>query len=386
MADQFVNFYTLLGIDQSATDDQIKAAVKDKRALWYSKQNNPDQDRKREAEDQMKRIRNAEKALLNPETRAEHDKQIAAYVPPAPQPQPSGAAADQRDWLAEAAKYLRDNQPEAAAYAAREATQLNGANPEAWVLRGRASLLLNQADSAVFECGEAVRLQPASAEYHGDLGSAYQFKRDYDRAIGSYRTAQQLAPNDRRFPLSIGSLYVLEDKPKEAIKVLEPLHASQPDDQVANYWLAYALGDESFYSWTPAGSDGSRLITTREQVTSTKQNIERALGLSFDDGELRAELNRFLGEANKAERSSFRFPGRKVARSGGAGGCLMLVVYVVAIGILFGLLSSYPAVGIVLLLLALFGFYKLAVRPRWKRNADDLRSLNAATGGRGINA
>jgi tetratricopeptide (TPR) repeat protein len=381
----FVNFYALLGIDQSAADDQIKTAVKAKRALWYPKQTNPDRDKEREAQDQMKRIRDAEKALLNPELRAAHDKAIAAYVPPAPEPQPTGPA-DQRDWLAEAAKYLRDNQPEAAAYAAREATQLNGANPEAWVLRGRASLLLNQADSAVFECGEAVRLQPASAEYHGDLGSAYQVKRNYDRAIDCYRTAQQLAPSDRRYPLSIGSLYVLEDKPKEAIKVLEPLHTSQPDDQAANYWLAYALGDDSFYSWTPVGSDGSRLITTHEQVTTTKRNTERALALTFDDAELRAELNRFLGEANKAERSAFRFPGRKVAQSGGAGGCLMLVVYVIALGILFGVLSSYPIVGIVLIPLAIYGFYKLAVKPRWKRNADDLRAVNAATGGRGINA
>jgi Flp pilus assembly protein TadD len=389
VAAQFVNFYAILAVDQTATDDQIKAAVKEQRALWYPKQQHPNREKEREAQDRMANIRTAEKTLLNPELRAAHDKAIAAYVPPAAEPPPGQAGqgtADERDWVAEAAKHLRENRPEAAAGAAREATQRHGANPEAWALRGRASLLLNQADSAVFECGEAVRLQPGSDEFHGDLGSAYEVKHDYDKAISCFRTAQQLAPSVRRYPMSIGSLYLMEEKPKDAIKILEPLHATQPDDQGVNYLLAFALKDDSFYSWTPVGGNGGRVITTREQVGTTKQNVERALALKFDEDELRVDLNRFLGEARKAEKPSFRFPGRQAARSG-AGGCLMAVVYLFAIGILLGMLSQYPLEGIVVLALAVYGWYKLAFKPRWKRNADDLRALNTATGARGgINA
>jgi Flp pilus assembly protein TadD len=389
MADEFVNYYTVLGIDQTASDDQIKAAVKEKRTLWYPRQQHPNREVEREAQDQMTRIRDAEKTLLNAEKRAEHDQKIAAYVPPAPAPAPapgSAATADQRDWVTEAAEHLRANRPEAAAGAAREATQLNGANSEAWALRGRASLLLNQADSAVFEFGEAVRLRPGSDEYHGDLGSAYEIKHDYERAISSFRTAQQLAPTVRRYPMSIGSLYLLEDRPRQAIEILEPLHNEQPDDQAANYLLAFALNDESFNSWTPVGNGGGRLITTREQAATTKKNLERALALSFDDSELRASLNSFLAEANKAEKPAFRFPGRQLARSGG-GGCLMAVVYIVAIGLIVGLLSSsYAILGVVAILALGFGWYKLAFKPRWKRNADDLKAVGAGSGGGQIRA
>lgn len=388
MATQFVNYYDILAIDKTATDDQIKAAVKEQRTLWFPRQTHPKREVEREAQDRMANIRAAEKVLLNLEQRAAHDKAIAAYVPPRPDPTPhSGSNGNQRDWVAEAAKHLRENAPAAAAGAAREATQLNGANPEAWALRGRSSLLLNQADSAIFEFSEAVRLQPASDEFHGDLGSAYEVKHDYDKAITCFRTAQELAPGVRRYPMSIGSLYIMEEKPKEAIGILEPLQTAQPDDQAVNYLLAFALKDDTFYSWTPIGDDGGRLITTREQVDTTKRNIERAQALAFDDDELRADLSSFLGNARKAERQSFRFPGRRAASGSGGAGCLMVIVYLAALGIIVGVLGTQPIIGVVLLLAAAFGWYKLAFKPRWKRNAADLRALNAATGrGGSINA
>jgi len=385
MAAQFVNYYVILGIDQAATGDQIKAAIKEKRTLWYPRQQHPNREVEREAQDQMTHIRAAEKTLLHPEERAKHDKAIAAYVPPASAPGPqAGTAAGQRDWVAEAAKHLRNNRTRDAAGAAREATQLDGANPEAWALRGRASLLMNQADSAVFEFGEAVRLRPASDEFHGDLGSAYEVKHDYRQAIACFRTAQELAPDVRRYPLSIGSLYLLKDQPKEAITIVEPLQAAQPDDPVASYLLAFALKEVAFGSWTPVGSDGSRLITTREQVATTNQNIQRAQALTVDDEKLRADLGKLLMEARKAEKPSFRFPGRRLAQDGG--GCLTLIVYLIAIGVLAGLFAYQPIVGILVVALALFGWYKLAFKPRWKRNAADLRALKAATDRGGLNA
>ena len=238
------------------------------------------------------------------------------------------------------------------------------------------------------EFGEAVRLQPASDEFHGDLGSAYEVKHDYDKAITSFRTAQDLAPTVRRYPMSIGSLYIIEDKPKQAIAILEPLQTAQPEDQAVNYLLAFALRDDTFQAWSPVGGDATRrLITTREQVDTTKRNIERAQALAFDDDDLRSDLSGYLGNARKAERQSFRFPGRGAASSSGGMGCLMALVYLAAIGIIIGVLSSQPIVGVILLLAVAFGWYKLAFRPRWKRNAADLRALDAATGGgRSVNA
>jgi tetratricopeptide (TPR) repeat protein len=387
MADEFVNYYELLGISQTANDEEIKTAVQTQRKTWTSRQNDRRREVARDAEDMMSRIRKAERTLLDPQDRAKHNKAIADYVPPAPEPGPApGPGGEQRDWVAVAADYLRQNRPDAAAGAAREATQLNGSNPDAWAMRGRASLVMNQADSAIFEFGEAVRLRPRSDEYHGDLGSAYQVKHDYDQAIACFRTAQGLAPDVRRYPMSIGALYLMEEKPKEALNILEPLHSSEPDDQSVNYLLAFAIKDTTFYSWTPIGNEGRRVITTREQVVNTKQSIERARGLAFDDDDLRSDLNRYLADVKNAEKLTFGFPGRRVA-SNSAGGCLMLIVYLVAIGILAEAFTSQPLIGIVLLAAIAFGWYKLAFKPRWKRNAADLRALNAATGNQGgINA
>jgi tetratricopeptide (TPR) repeat protein len=375
MAAEFVNYYVVLGIDQAASAEQVKAAIKQQRGLWVPRQQAPSRELQREAEDQLANIRAAEKLLLDPAKRAKHDREIDEYIPPAPERQGDPGSPEQRDWVADAAEYLRRNHPEAAAGAAREATERNGRNDVAWALRGRASLRLNQADSAIFEFGEAVRLKPGSDEYHCDLGSAYEAKHSYAKAIDSYKAAQRLAPDVRRYPMSIASASIQDDKPAYAIDVLIPLQQEQPGDQMCNYLLAVALKDYSFSTWTATG-ENRRAITTREQLAVTKRNITRALGLEFDDDDLQRELLQFMQFAKDAEKLVFRFPGLHV-------GCLTTIVYVIAIGILLSLAGSHPIIGIPVLAAAGFGWFKLAFRPRWSRDAATLRAqgVTAVTAG-----
>jgi tetratricopeptide (TPR) repeat protein len=381
---EFVNLYKVLDIGQDASDEQIRAAIKTQRKLWNSRQQNRDKEIEREAEDQLARVRSAEKTLLDPAGRANHDAQIAAYVPPAPERQPNSDP-DGRDWVAEAVEHLRENRPEAAAGAAREATDREGSNHAAWVLRGRASLRLNQADNAIFEFGEAVRLKPTSDEYHCDLGSAYESKRNYDKALDSYRRAQRLAPAVRQYPLRIASVYLEDGKAEQAVELLVPLQAAQPDDQMCNYFLAYALNDYTLKTWTAV--ETLRVITTREQVSVTKRNITRAQELTFDDDELRRELLLNLGEALAAEKSTYRLPGRQLSREMDAGGgCVLAIGYFIAFCTLMGLLASDPLVGLPLLVAAGYGWYRLAYKPQWKRNAADPTTAAIATGERRLRA
>jgi len=381
MAEPFVNYYKILGVEQDATPEQIREAIRRQRKLWGARETSFDKAQQREAEDQMAFIRAAENTLLDPAKRADHDQKIANHVEPEPEPQESGSGGQGgRDWVALAAEYLRQNRLEAAVGAAREATERDGRNPDAWALRGRASLRLNMADNAIFEFGEAVRLRPESDEYHADLGGAYETKHDYATAIQCYETAQKLAPGVRRYPLSISLVYLEDGKHNQAIGILEPLHAQDAGDEFCNLLLASALHDYTLSSWTRVNGNGIRLITTREQVTLTKQNMTRALALTFDGDELRGSLNSLLGDALRAERRTFSLPGVRFSRDmGGGGGCLMVFAYVAVIGVLFVLLGLHPVFGVVAILAVGFGWYTLAVKPRWKRNAADARRLQASS-------
>lgn len=381
MAERFVNYYEVLGVAQDATAEQIKAAIKAQRGLWIPRQQSPSRELEREAQDQLANVRAAEKALLDPGRRAAHDEAIAVYVPPAPERgSDPGPDSGRPDWVAQAAEYLRRNRPEAAAGAAREATDREGGNHAAWSIRGRASLLMNQPDSAIFEFGEAVRLKPGSDEYHCDLGSAYEAKRNFVMAVESYETAQRLAPHVRRHPLSIASAHIQNDKPALAIELLMPLRDLEPGDERCNYLLAVALSAYSFSTWTDLGN-GRRLITSGQQAAVTRRNMDQALALRFDDDELREELRSFQAEAVAAVRPTFRLPGWGLTRTAGGGaGCFVAFGYFVAFSTLMGLAASSPVVGLPLLGAAGFGWYKLAFKPRWKRNAEDLGGIRARLG------
>jgi curved DNA-binding protein CbpA len=378
VAEPFVNHYETLGVAQDATAEQIKAAVKAQRGLWVPRQQSPSRELEREAQDQLARIRQAERTLLDPARRAAHDQAVAAYVPPEPD-RPRGGDPDgaRRDWVAEAEEHLRRNRPEAAAGAAREATDLAGGNHRAWSVRGRASLRMNQPDSAIFEFGEAVRIKPGSDEYHCDLGSAYEAKHEYKKAVESYKTAQRLAPHVRRYPLSIASAYINDDRAERAVDLLIPLQETEPADQLCAYLLAIALRDYSFGTWTDLG-DGRRIITCAQQAAVTQRNMARALALPFDDDGLRAELTDLRDNAAAARRNTFRLPGARVARGAGGAGCIVAIAYFIAFSTLMGLAASNPLVGLPVLAGAGFGWYKLAFKPRWKRNADDLATMRLA--------
>jgi molecular chaperone DnaK len=73
---RFVNYYELLDIDVAATDEQIKAAIKQQRVIWYPRQKSATREVEREAQDRMAHIRAAERTLLYSERRAAHDRAI----------------------------------------------------------------------------------------------------------------------------------------------------------------------------------------------------------------------------------------------------------------------------------------------------------------------
>jgi len=59
----------------------------------------------------------------------------------------------------------------------------------------------------------------------------------------------------------------------------------------------------------------------------------------------------------------------------------MVIVYLAVLGFTFVMLGLHPLIGVLALLVAGFGWYKLAIKPRWARNAAKVRRLQGC--GRG---
>jgi tetratricopeptide (TPR) repeat protein len=380
MADvPLVDYYMILEIDEKAGEAQIREAVKNQRRLWYKRQDAPTPEKRREAEDRMHVISDAERILLNPAERAAYDQKLRTRIPEPDTADAAGDTGPSTDWTGRAADYLRNGRVEAAHGAAREATDRKGSDHEAWAIRGRASLLMNQADSAVFEFGEAIRLRPGSDEYRFDLGGAFEAKRDYDRALSSYREAADLAPANRGYRISMASVYLQADQPEQALGVLDPLHDAEPRDEICNFYLAMALSDATFNRWTQVGPD-RYLITTKEQAALGNRNLRRAFALEFDDDGLRNHLLDSLRLVKESEALVFRMPGTRAASGVNGGGCLVAIGYLIVFGILSSAMSSNAFIGLAVIAGAGYAWYQLAFQPRWKRNAQDLRAVGGVVG------
>jgi tetratricopeptide (TPR) repeat protein len=383
----FVNYYELLEVSSQATAEQIKDAIKRQRRTWIKRQQAPSIERQREAEDRVRMIDGAEATLLDPDSRAAFDRQLAAYVPPAvPAQQPSEEGTS---WLIRAREFLAKGDARSAAYAARQATDHQASHHEAWAVRGRADFLIGRDDDAIFEFSEAIRIKPNEDEYHFDLGSVYESKGNDQQAMRCYQEASGLAPQKPLYKVATCGILLNNDLPEQALPILEQVHADHPDVDDFTFYLAAALNEATLKGWTKVGN--GRVITKAEQIGPSRDMLTRAARLTIASTELRNAIAANLKLVDWASSRHFRLPGftaaKKTGRSsaqGGLGGlvsgcgtvgCLMYAVLAMLVGAVGAAFSANPLLGLLAVVAIGSVFYLMAWRPGWKWNHIDARGI-----------
>lgn len=352
--DTFVNLYELLQVPPTADADAIREAIKRQRKTWQKRQNAPDPSKRAQAEEKMRRLDEAHRLLLNPASRSSYDQQLANYRPPTPTAGPSAQGSS--NWLERAQEFLTRGDAHSAAYAAKQATEQNGANHEAWALRAEANFLIGDANAAIFEYNEALRIKPDQASYQFDLGTVYEATGQWGQALGAYERAAAIEPATPLYRVAVASVYLQNDQAKLALPIMERVVAEHPDVDVFAFYLAAALHDTAIDDMTLL-SNGSYVITTAEQANRTIELLSRAKALPFDDPDLRAGIDKTLENARKALRKKVSLP-----FSGGTFFCIWLCLLVVVIG----MWASSPALGL-LGAVALIGLTYVAItRPGYK--------------------
>lgn len=305
MTTEFVNYYELLSIPSTADADAIKKAIQAARRVWAknaAQSGKPE--RKAQAEQRLAWINDAERVLLNASTRAQFDRDLAAYRPPAAA---TSGDSENRDWLALAREYVAQGNYHAANYAAREAINLSGSNHEAWYIRANSSLMMGRGSDAEYEYNEAIRLQPDNSVYHFDLAEAFAEQGKWQSALREYETALSLEPSNGVYKTAIANVYLNNDQPKKALEIMEAVVKADPDQQIFQYYLAIALVDTAVSNWSVL-HDGTRWITTEAQLNYTKTAVTRAQGLKFQDDELRSYIRELQGEITESESVKFIAP------------------------------------------------------------------------------
>jgi tetratricopeptide (TPR) repeat protein len=294
----FVDLYAVLGVPSTADNEEIRAAIRNQRRVWTKRQGSADAKRRQEAEERVRNIDRAEQVLLDTGRRNQFDADRLTKGSQAP-PTPVVEADGHRDWVVTARQHLEAGQAAQANYAAREAINNNGSDPNAWYIRAHSSFLLGNWSDSEYEFNEAIRLRPDEAEYHFDLGSAYEAAKRWADALRKYEDALRIEPGNPMYKIAVASVYLQNGLPERALPIAEEVVAANPDIEAFQFYLAWALAD-NIASYATVLHDDTFILTTEEQARRAVKDMERASKLRFTEPEMRRYINDRLEWARKA--------------------------------------------------------------------------------------
>lgn len=371
-----VDYYALLEIDRSADHEAIGHAVRQQRRRWVTRQNSPSLTKQREAEDRLVSIAAAEYELLDPTKRRDYDNrlfvmaEVPATLPPNQAPPPP-LPAPRTNWTARAREELHTGDLRGAKYSAKEATESNPHDDEAWALRAQVSRASNRWEDAIIELTEALKFRRRAA-YFAQLGEINQAVGQWEDAVAAFRAAGELEPAEPAYDLAAAQVWLSQYRSDLALPILESLHARHPGSEDISRSLAYALL-ANVSSYLTVLHDNSVIFTSVPQIDQARMDVQRALSLPFQDDGLRGQLTALLERANQATMSVWTWP-RGWARWLG-----WVVAGWLALAIPMSAVKSPAAIGVMLGFLALagvvWGFCTLYRKPGWERNTQQFRGL-----------
>lgn len=276
-----VDYYDLLGLDQSAPEDAIRESHKRQTRIWTKRTASADQSTRQEAETKTALLREAFETLLDADRRRAYDRQLATKGVATP----SVAHEESLDWVTQARDALARGDYHTAAYAAREATHTMGNAPEAWIIRSRANAGLGNLHDALYEAKQAITIAPNSADFHFQYGAVQEELKQWTQALSSYQVAARLAPGEFVYKLAIGSVYLQNGLPDEALSTLEPVLAAHPGVDIVNYYVASALLDKAETVPQLQAAD-SYVVTSDQEIVEMRKLLDRAAKLPTTDNEI----------------------------------------------------------------------------------------------------
>ena len=294
------NYYAILGIDRSASDEEIRIAVREQRRRWTKLQGHPNLERRYEAELQVRAISETEATLTDPGKRAAFDAilhPIVSSAPPidqervdpAPRERHDAPPVPDADWLSLAEMACASGRWREAHDAAAHATTIDPAQRQGWYIRVLTSLQLTEQQAARLEAGQLLRLGPTTAEHWAVIAGAQAGDQRWQDAADAYRRAAQLDGSNPLHAAGEAEMYSALGRPDLALPILERIVAAYPRMAKLQDQLATTLLDDAVGRWIQEGDD--RFLTTEEQRRHTANVIKRVRRLRISVTETKERLD-----------------------------------------------------------------------------------------------
>ena len=349
-----VNYYELLEISQSASSEEIGAAIKKSRRIWNNRANNPDSKIRADAEQHVREIADAEKVLLDATKRQQYDYDLAH----APKEVPNSTS-DAEDSLMERAIELADleNYAEAQALFQRVISS-NPQNAQAWYFYGLVSRDLKDHQKARDCFAAASKLDPNNDEYFRELGFACIDEDDGQAAFDAFKHALECNPQEKEYKVYCAECLRVLGKYKEAYQTIqEAIDEGKKDEFAQDIYVgicsAYTNSQVSHNK--PAGR---YLITNERQLTFAKEMLRKMKAVNCNTDDARSAVSAIEKMINEAEGNHYdnMYGDAK----------LWIIIAVVAFIVLSA--ANLAVVGLIALVVIGLAFYTTHYKTGWKWN------------------
>lgn len=300
------NYYALLRIESTATEDEVRKALNREQRLWTNRTNAPDIQRQQAAQRQLKLLDEAESVLLDVIKRREYDRQLNNQASTASHFTVPDLC-EVEDPVDEVCRLLDTGRVADAVDLAQKALVADPGNPEiCWVL-GLAYRNFDEPEKAIETLKRAIAIRPNQSLYHFDLGNIYELIEEWRLALQCYERAKAIDNSVLMYQAAQGAVLIRMERYADGIAMLEECVKQEPENPTYAWLLAVAYADSTYLGWTEVKEKTELLepgiyATSLEQVQIAQGLVAKALSLDVEDAELTAHLtsvNRDIGKMLK---------------------------------------------------------------------------------------
>jgi tetratricopeptide (TPR) repeat protein len=287
--------YEVLGVESSASEDTIRAAITEQRRAWRRRTASPEIEVRHEAERRMKQLNDAERTLLDAASRRAYDEQLRAGGPSTSSP------AGDSNWLVKAAQQIESGQHEIAAFTARHAVDADPENPYAWSVLASAASGAGDQQTAMTAITKAIGLDPENAALFFTRGTIYTKAGEHERALASYRAASGLATRNVQYREAVVAALQAQGHLDDAIAEALAFFQRDPDNGDARTMVAAAIERraEAAHHEMP---NGILVIASLQQASYVESLANRGLSVQAPDPMVNDDLSRHRARARAARK------------------------------------------------------------------------------------
>uniref|UniRef100_UPI00359C67C5 tetratricopeptide repeat protein n=1 Tax=Bifidobacterium adolescentis TaxID=1680 RepID=UPI00359C67C5 len=306
---EFVNYYELLGIEKSASEDEIRKAIRTVRKRFRQLEGSPDLDQRTMAEKKIAQIAEAEKTLTDATVRQQYDASFDQNAAAANRQQASQSTQQsQGDLLEDAREYYLNGQLRLASYAVKEVTQTQHDNPDAWYLRAQISSDAGDYGDANFSVNQALRFVPNEPKLYGLMGEIADKEGRYSDAETAFRKAAVLDPQRSYYVGRVAGALMDQQKTEESLKTIREAEKTFQNDGYIKF--AHVTLLLIYISWIESNNSSATAFwfANAKQVAKGKEILAEIDSIGFSD-DTKEDVEKLRKDLEYAGKRHFHWSG-----------------------------------------------------------------------------